>query len=83
MTPSNRVISLPSVWISDSSTLLNKCRSITINGDIVKLQIWDTAGQERFRTITGAYYKGAHAIMIVYDITKEESFKDVSEFWLG
>lgn len=45
-------------------------RSITVNGDIVKLQIWDTAGQERFRTITGAYYKGAHAIMIVYDITR-------------
>lgn len=46
------------------------CRSITVNGDVVKLQIWDTAGQERFRTITGAYYKGAHAIIIVYDITK-------------
>jgi Ras-related protein Rab-1A len=46
-------------------------RSITCGGDIVKLQIWDTAGQERFRTITGAYYKGAHAIVVVYDITKE------------
>lgn len=58
-------------------------RSITVSGDIVKLQIWDTAGQERFRTITGAYYKGAHAIIIVYDITKEESFADIEEFWLS
>ena len=57
-------------------------KSITVNADIVKLQIWDTAGQERFRTITGAYYKGAHAIIVVYDITREDSFKDIEEFWL-
>jgi len=56
---------------------LIKLRSITVSGDIVKLQIWDTAGQERFRTITGAYYKGAHAIIVVYDVTKEDSFKDI------
>ena len=49
----------------------------------VKLQIWDTAGQERFRTITGAYYKGAHAILIVYDITRKESFDDIDTFWIG
>ena len=49
-------------------------RSIKINEDAVKLQIWDTAGQERFRTITGAYYKGAHAIVLVYDITNETTF---------
>lgn len=47
------------------------------------MQIWDTAGQERFRTITGAYYKGAHAILIVYDITKKESFEDIDTFWIG
>ena len=56
--------------ILDSSISRYICRSITVGGDIVKLQIWDTAGQERFRTITGAYYKGAQAIIIVYDITK-------------
>ena len=58
-------------------------RSLTVEGDVVKLQIWDTAGQERFRTITGAYYKGAHAIIIVYDITRKESFEDIDAFWLG
>lgn len=54
-----------------------------MEGEVVKLQIWDTAGQERFRTITGAYYKGAHAILIVYDITKKESFEDIDTFWIG
>ena len=53
-----------------------------MNGDIVKLQIWDTAGQERFRTITSAYYKGAHGILLVYDLTSQKSFTDIEEFWI-
>lgn len=50
--------------------------------DRVKLQIWDTAGQERFRNITHAYYRGAHATVIVYDITKAKSFENVTRQWL-
>ena len=48
----------------------------------MKLQIWDTAGQERFKTITASYYKGAHGIILVYDITDRQSFKDI-ETWLA
>jgi Ras-related protein Rab-1A len=58
-------------------------RSLPIDGNIVKLQIWDTAGQERFRTITSAYYKGAHGIFAVYDITNEQSFLDLDSFWFN
>ena len=42
---------------------------------------WDTAGQDRFRTITSSYYRGAHGIVIVYDITDAESFASVKT-WL-
>ena len=41
------------------------------------MQIWDTAGQERFRTITKTYYKGAHGIILTYDVTDENSFKNI------
>ncbi|CAD8112283.1 unnamed protein product [Paramecium sonneborni] len=51
-------------------------------GKNVKLQFWDTAGQERFRTISRNYYRGAHAIFFVYDITDRESFKRI-EYWIN
>ncbi|KAJ2310779.1 hypothetical protein IWW54_003007 [Coemansia sp. RSA 2705] len=42
-----------------------------------RLQLWDSAGQERFRAMTQMYYRGANAVVLVYDITNEDSFKDV------
>lgn len=54
-----------------------KIRIIEIDGKKIKLQIWDTAGQERFRTITTAYYRGAMGIMLVYDVTKENTFENI------
>ena len=44
---------------------------------IVKLQIWDTAGQERFKVMTKSYYRSAKACLIVYDITRRETFENV------
>ncbi|QSL65940.1 hypothetical protein MERGE_003077 [Pneumocystis wakefieldiae] len=58
-----------------------KIRTIELEGKTVKLQIWDTAGQERFRTITSSYYRGAHGIIIVYDVTDQDTFNNVKQ-WL-
>ncbi|PHJ22495.1 ras-related protein rab11 [Cystoisospora suis] len=46
-------------------------------GKVIKAQIWDTAGQERYRAITSAYYRGAVGALLVYDITKRQSFENV------
>lgn len=54
-----------------------KIKTIELDGKRVKLQIWDTAGQERFRTITTAYYRGAMGILLVYDVTDEQSFQNI------
>eukprot|EP01006_Ploeotia_vitrea_P041346 TRINITY_DN66504_c4_g13_i1.p1 TRINITY_DN66504_c4_g13~~TRINITY_DN66504_c4_g13_i1.p1 ORF type:complete len:218 (-),score=104.98 TRINITY_DN66504_c4_g13_i1:53-706(-) len=51
------------------------------DGMRIKAQIWDTAGQERYRAITNAYYRGALGAMMVYDITKAETFENVPR-WL-
>ncbi|XP_076881941.1 ras-related protein RABA3-like [Bidens hawaiensis] len=53
-------------------------RTMTIKSKVVKAQIWDTAGQERFRAVTSAYYRGALGAVVVYDITKRQSFDHVA-----
>ena len=58
-----------------------KMKKKEIDGKITKVQIWDTAGHERFRSITYSYYRGANAIIIVFDITDKKSFLSITE-WL-
>ncbi|RAL42382.1 unnamed protein product [Cuscuta campestris] len=56
-------------------------RTLQVEGKTVKAQIWDTAGQERYRAITSAYYRGAVGALLVYDITKKQTFDNVQR-WL-
>ncbi|EFJ22260.1 rab family GTPase [Selaginella moellendorffii] len=56
-------------------------QSMRINGKEVKAQVWDTAGQERFRAVTSAYYRGALGALVVYDITRKQTFENISK-WL-
>ena len=55
-------------------------KNIKINNKIYRIQIWDTAGQENFRSITRAYYKNSVCALVVYDITKRESFENVQSW---
>mmetsp|Transcript_8902 Transcript_8902/g.16147 ORF Transcript_8902/g.16147 Transcript_8902/m.16147 type:complete len:202 (-) Transcript_8902:47-652(-) len=57
-----------------------KIKNVEVGGKRVKLQVWDTAGQERFRTITKAYYKGAQGILMVFDVSNEDSFVNVTNW---
>lgn len=57
-----------------------KIKVVNIDGRIVKLQIWDTAGQDRFKTITKTYYKGAHGVILTYDVTDLRSFKGIKNW---
>ncbi|CAN1288607.1 Ras-related protein RABA4a [Linum perenne] len=56
-------------------------RTMVISHKSVKAQIWDTAGQERYRAVTSAYYRGAVGAMLVYDITKRQTFDHIPR-WL-
>ena len=58
-----------------------KVKTLEINNKKVKMQIWDTAGQERFRTVVSTYFRGAHGILLLYDVTNKDSFKNL-ENWL-
>jgi Ras-related protein Rab-8A len=74
---------------SDDSFTLNfmptigidfKLRTMKIGAKNYRLQVWDTAGQERFRTITSAYYRGAHGVALVYDVTDAKSFNNIKSW---
>ncbi|OIT21794.1 PREDICTED: ras-related protein RABC2a-like [Nicotiana attenuata] len=58
-----------------------KIKTLTVGGKRLKLTIWDTAGQERFRTLTSSYYRGAQGIILVYDVTRRETFTNLSDVW--
>ncbi|KAG8571212.1 hypothetical protein GDO81_011559 [Engystomops pustulosus] len=57
-----------------------KIKTVDLRGKKIRLQIWDTAGQERFNSITSAYYRSAKGIILVYDLTKKETFDDLPKW---
>ena len=50
-------------------------------GKCIKFEIWDTAGQEKYRALTKIFYKDAGVAILVYDITRKESFDEIKEYW--
>ncbi|VFV46326.1 ras-related protein rab-26 [Lynx pardinus] len=71
----------PSLGGGDFYDVAFKNKVLDVDGMKVKLQIWDTAGQERFRSVTHAYYRDAHALLLLYDVTNKASFDNI-QAWL-
>eukprot|EP01114_Cavostelium_apophysatum_P011110 TRINITY_DN2529_c1_g1_i2.p1 TRINITY_DN2529_c1_g1~~TRINITY_DN2529_c1_g1_i2.p1 ORF type:complete len:220 (+),score=44.86 TRINITY_DN2529_c1_g1_i2:94-753(+) len=57
-----------------------KCKGIAVDDRFCSLKIWDTAGQERYRNITSGYYRGAHGILLCFDLTDSYSFQRVKNW---
>ena len=57
-------------------------KTISVDGNKAKLAIWDTAGQERFWTLTPSYYRGAQGVILVYDVTRRDTFVKLDN-WLN
>lgn len=55
-------------------------RSIRVEEKTVKAQLWDTAGQERYRAVTSAYYRGAVGALLVYDVTRRQTFENLDRW---
>lgn len=53
------------------------------NNLFVKMNLWDTCGSEIYRSVTKQYYKGAQAIILVFDLTDQKSFNDLKNIWLN
>lgn len=58
-----------------------KVKVIEAGSKRIKLTLWDTAGQERFRTLTSSYYRGGQGVILVYDVTRPETFENLQQ-WL-
>ena len=54
---------------------------VTIDNKDIQLNLWDTAGQEKFRAIGKHFYKDAYIIIMVYDISKKDTFEEIKEIW--
>lgn len=52
-------------------------RVLKTNNKLVKLHIWDTAGQESFRAITRSFYRNAHAVLLMYNLARQETFESL------
>ncbi|XP_010243197.1 PREDICTED: ras-related protein RABC2a isoform X1 [Nelumbo nucifera] len=81
---SSLLVSFISNHVNDLSPTIGvdfKIKMLTIDGKRLKLTIWDTAGQEKFRTLTSSYYRGAQGIILVYDVTRRETFTNLSDVW--
>lgn len=59
-----------------------KFRKLQIGKDKIRLQVWDTAGQEKYQSITKTFYKNTDCVVVVFDLSSEDTFKDIENIWM-
>lgn len=57
--------------------------NIDVDGKSLKLHLWDTAGEEKHRSLTQIYFRGAHGVLLVFDITQRQSLENIRVHWLS
>ena len=62
-------------------TFVEKEEKYPKEGKAVKFQIWDTAGQEKYRSVNKLFYSDAQVALLVYDITRMETFNEIKDYW--
>lgn len=73
------------IWSQNTQSTIGvdfKFKTIQVGDSKIKMQIWDTAGSEAFRSIVSAYYRGADAVVLVYDQSDRVSFQELANFWV-
>jgi small GTP-binding protein len=65
------------------STFCTKIMKFEEKNAEISFEIWDTAGQEKYRCLTKIFYKNASIIILVYDITRKDSFEDIKNYWFN
>lgn len=66
---------------TQGASFANKIIYLEENNQFINYEIWDTAGQEKYRALAKVFYKGANVILLVYDITRKDSFEELQKFW--
>lgn len=72
----------PTVSTTGGANFTTKTMKFEEEKQNIKFEIWDTAGQEKFRSLAKVFYKNAAICVLVYDITRRESFEELENFWI-
>ncbi|OMJ84434.1 hypothetical protein SteCoe_14444 [Stentor coeruleus] len=70
-----------SIHTSPTIGVVNTTKVVNVDGQKILLNIWDTAGQEKYRSMLSSFFRGCRAAILVYDITKDHTFKSL-DYWL-
>jgi small GTP-binding protein len=72
----------PAISTTGGANFISKKMKFPEENQTIKFEIWDTAGQEKFRSLAKVFYKNASICVLVYDITRRDTFEELEHFWV-